>query len=307
MAKIRLNLDKTRMAKMAVTYVATFVGVLVCLTLFPPSEGYYWEPLPINIASSLLFALLTVLTIRMLNISITPLNAMGVALFLSLFSTGATQFFMRNEESLTQLAAQCIVPFFITQYLRVSKKDFGRWYLLMLLMGIFCSYTHNGITIPLCATFLWLSFRRKHFWRRACWPMVVGFCIGTVLSIWHVLHEDSVSAGFTAPVESTTQAIRLLWDTKIIVFGLGLTAYLLMQKKGRRTLRYIARRNAVLSICLAMSLLTLPLALLGVDNAIEGVCFFSMLMALATCQFVVKTNLKNRINKSLRSGTGKVW
>lgn len=292
MAKIPLNVDKTRMTKMAVTYVATFVAVLVCLTLFPPTGGYSFAPILINTASSLLFALLTVLTIRLLSISITPFNAMGVALFVALFSTSSTQFFMRNEESLSQLTSQCIVPFFITQYMRVSKKNFGRWYLLMVLMGIFCSYTHNGITIPLCATFIWLSFRRKHFWRQACWPMVVGFCAGTVLSIWHVLHEDSVSAGITAPVEITTQAIPLLWDTKIIVFGLGLTAYLLMQKKGRRTLRYITRRNAVLSICLAMSLLTLPLALLGVDNAIEGVCFFSMLMALATCQFIVKTTLK---------------
>ncbi|MEE1221986.1 MAG: hypothetical protein UHL07_00405 [Bacteroidaceae bacterium] len=277
------------MSKMAVTYVATFVAVLVCLTLIPPTEGYCSEPLPINTASSLLFALLTVLTIRLLNISITPFNAMGVALFLSFFSTSAAQFFMRNEESLAQLASQCIVPFFITQYMRVSRKNFGRWYLLMLLMGIFCSYTHNGITIPLCATFIWLSFRRKHFWRAACWPMVVGFCIGTGMSIWRVRHGDAVNAGMA---ESTTLALQLLWNTKIIVFGLGLTAYLLMQKKGRRTLRYIARRNAVLSTCLAMSLVTLPLALLGVDNAIEGVCFFTMLLSLATCQFILKTTLK---------------
>lgn len=289
MAQIPLNVDKTRMSKMAVTYVATFVAVLVCLTLIPPTEGYCSEPLPINTASSLLFALLTVLTIRLLNISITPFNAMGVALFLSFFSTSAAQFFMRNEESLAQLASQCIVPFFITQYMRVSRKNFGRWYLLMLLMGIFCSYTHNGITIPLCATFIWLSFRRKHFWRAACWPMVVGFCIGTGMSIWRVRHGDAVNAGMA---ESTTLAIQLLWNTKIIVFGLGLTAYLLMQKKGRRTLRYIARRNAVLSTCLAMSLVTLPLALLGVDNAIEGVCFFTMLLSLATCQFILKTTLK---------------
>lgn len=289
MARISLNIDKTRMSKMAVTYVATFVAVLICLTLFPPTEGYSSEPLPINAASSLLFALLTVLTIRLLNISITPLNAMGVALFLSFFSTSAAQFFMRNEESLAQLASQCIVPFFITQYMRVSKKNFGRWYLLMLLMGIFCSYTHNGITIPLCATFIWLSFRRKHFWRQACWPMVVGFCIGTGMSIWHVRHGEAVNAGIT---ESTTLAIQLLWSTKIIVFALALTVYLLMQKKGRRTLRYITRRNAVLSTCLAMSLLTLPLALLGVDNAIEGVCFFTMLLSLATCQFILKTTLK---------------
>ena len=289
MARIPLNVDKTRMSKMAVTYVATFVAVLVCLTLIPPTEGYCSEPLPINTASSLLFALLTVLTIRLLNISITPFNAMGVALFLSFFSTSAAQFFMRNEESLAQLASQCIVPFFITQYMRVSRKNFGHWYLLMLLMGIFCSYTHNGITIPLCATFIWLSFRRKHFWRAACWPMVVGFCIGTGMSIWRVRHGDAVNAGMA---ESTTLALQLLWNTKIIVFGLGLTAYLLMQKKGRRTLRYIARRNAVLSTCLAMSLVTLPLALLGVDNAIEGVCFFTMLLSLATCQFILKTTLK---------------
>ena len=289
MARIPLNVDKTRMSKMAVTYVATFVAVLVCLTLIPPTEGYCSEPLPINTASSLLFALLTVLTIRLLNISITPFNAMGVALFLSFFSTSAAQFFMRNEESLAQLASQCIVPFFITQYMRVSRKNFGHWYLLMLLRGIFCSYTHNGITIPLCATFIWLSFRRKHFWRAACWPMVVGFCIGTGMSIWRVRHGDAVNAGMA---ESTTLALQLLWNTKIIVFGLGLTAYLLMQKKGRRTLRYIARRNAVLSTCLAMSLVTLPLALLGVDNAIEGVCFFTMLLSLATCQFILKTTLK---------------
>ncbi len=285
-------MDRRRLTKMVITYMATFAVVLTCLSLFPPAGGYVWNPLLINTATSMLFSLLVVLTINLLNISATPINAAGVALFLLFFSTAANQFFLRDETSLAELSSQCVVPFFIFQYMRVSKKNFGRWHLLMLLMGIFCSYTHNGITIPLCATFILLSFRRRQFWRRACWPMVIGFCIGTTLSVWQMLSLGTESIGLVSPAQSTTQAIRLLWNTKIFLFGLGLAAYLLTQKKGRRTMRYIARRNAVLAICLGMSILTLPLALLGVDNAIEGVCFFSMLLALAICQFIVRINLK---------------
>lgn len=287
MARIPLNVDKTRMSKMAVTYVATFVAVLICLTVIPPTEGYCSQPLPINAASSLLFALLTVLTIRLLNISITPVNAMGVALFLSFFSTSAAQFFMRNEESLAQLASQCIVPFFITQYMRVSRKNFGRWYLLMLLMGIFCSYTHNGITIPLCAGFVWQGLlRRREFFHTACWPMVVGFVIGTSVSILQAVMNGTsdTPTDLHQSISQTTLALKTVWETKIFLISLGVTMYLTLSHRGRKLLLECVREQALLTSCVAFSLCTLPFAPLGLDNAMTGVCFFCMYWTLIICK-----------------------
>ncbi len=277
-------------------YWMVFAVVLLALLLFPPRGGYIWEPWVINTLCALLFALFVALTVRLLTIRPSLLNGVGVAAFLAFFSTSSELFFQRDEMSLIELSSQCIVPFFIMQYVRVSRKNFGRWYLLMLLMGIFCSYTHNGITVPLCLSFLWLSFRRRGFWRRACWPMVVGFFIGTGLSFWHVWRQPAPPPDIADVGHTATTVWGLLWSHKVIVYWMALSVYLSLQRNGRRTIHYMGLRHRVLGLCLLMSILTLPLALLGVANAVEGLCFFTMLWSLALSQFIVRINLKNTYN-----------
>ena len=162
-----------------IAYSLIFSGVWGCLTLFPPKGDYMWEPLPtgvlavINLLTTILFTLFVGLTARLARTDRTVVGILLTAVFIVFFCPGEEVFFDRDEAALTELASQCIAPFFISQYMRVSHKDFHRWYLLMFLMGIFCSYTHNGITIPLCCSFVWLAFqRRDRFFRLACWPMV---------------------------------------------------------------------------------------------------------------------------------------
>lgn len=275
-------------------YLAMFLGAWLCMSVFPPQGDSLWPPLFLNLATSLLFTLLVGLTARLANTNRTILGLGYTALFLIFFCPGAEQFFLRDKESLLELGSQCVVPFFISQYMRVSRKDFRRWYFLMLVMGIFCSYTHNGITIPLCTTFVWLSFlHRRQFFRQACWPMVVGFVIGTGLSLWHRWQGQDAPAPDLTAVTST--ALRTLWDTKVFLLSLGLTAYILTLKNGRRTLLYIARRHYVLAYCLVMSLLTLPFAPLGIENAVTGVCFFGMLWALFLSQSLILKYFNKRI------------
>lgn len=275
-------------------YIAIFLGAWLSLSLFPPLGELLWPPLFLNLATSLLFTLLVGLTARLANTDHTLLGLAYTALFLVFFCPGAELFFLRDEEGLLALGSQCVVPFFISQYMRVSRKDFRRWYFLMLVMGIFCSYTHNGITIPLCATFVWLSFlHRRQFFRQACWPMVVGFVIGTGLSLWHRWQGQEEPSPNLTTVTST--ALSTLWDTKVFLLALGLTAYILTLKNGRRTLLYIARRHYVLACCLVMSLLTLPFAPLGIENAVTGVCFFGMLWALFLSQSLILKYFNKRI------------
>ncbi len=284
--------DRHTLHKLALAYTPTLAAVLACLFVFPPQGGYVWEPLFINLSSGLLFTLLVLLTAHLLGIKHTIANALGIALFLVFFCPGADQFFLRDESGLTELSSQCIVPFFISQYNRVSRKNFRWWYFLMLLMGIFCSYTHNSITIPLCLSFVVLSFWRRQFFRRACWPMVVGFVIGTGLSLWHMLCDHPEDTGIAGNTLDTNTVLFTLWEAKVFVFAACLTLYLTFIRQGRRTIRYFARRNLVLTLCLMLSLLTLPLVPLGLENAITGLCFFSMLWLLAVGHFMLRINLK---------------
>ena len=126
--------------------------------------------------------------------------------------------------------------------------------------------------------------------------MVIGVIIGTGLSIWQ-RWDDSLTATINPEVMTTVTSIALktLWDTKVFVITLVLSAYLLSLKNGRKRLTHIIRRHYVISLCTFMSLLTLPFAPLGIENAVTGVCFFSMLWLLFLCQYLVAEYLNRKI------------
>ena len=152
----------------------------------------------------------------------------------------------------------------------------------MLLMGIFCSYTHDSITIPLCAAFLTLSYlQRDRLFRLACWPMVIGFAIGTTLTLLQSAYWNSAAWGdLTALSTQTADGFAQLWETKVFIFATLLTIYFLSSRKRRRRLWRISREHKLLTYCLLYSFCAIPFAPLGLDNAISGVCFFCMFWAL---------------------------
>lgn len=283
-----------------IAYCIIFFGVWIGMAIFPPIGGYIWDAWVINISTSLFFTLLVALTAQLARTDRTILGIIATATFLIFFCPGEEAFFTRDESALSELSAQCIVPFFISQYTRVSQKDFHRWYLLMLLMGIFCSYTHNGITIPLCCAFVWLAFqRRERFFRQACWPMVIGVIIGTGLSIWQKRNDSLNMATDLETITSVTNiALKTLWDTKVFMLSIILTGYVYSMKKGRRQLEHVAQRHYVIALCSIFSLCTLPFAPLGIENAVTGVCFFSMYWVLFLCHHLVR---KWNINKYYKS------
>ncbi len=287
----------------SVAYILVFFGVWGSLMLFPPKGNYMLEPWPVgislavNICTAVLFTLFVYLTAHLARTDSTFVGILATAAFIIFFCPGEEVFFDRDEAALTELSSQCIVPFFIAQYNRVSQRDFHRWYLLMLLMGIFCSFTHNGITIPLCCAFVWLAFqRRERFFRQACWPMVIGVIIGTGLSLYQ-RWGDSLTATVDPEVMTavTSIALKTLWDTKVFVLSLVLTGYLLSTRRGRKDILYIFRRHYVLTLCCLFSLFTLPFAPLGIENAVTGVCFFSMFWLLFLCQYLVEKYLNRKI------------
>lgn len=278
-------------------YGIIFFGVWLGLAAYAPVGGYVWDPWVINICTTTLFTLFVCLTARLARTDQTVAGIIATAAFIIFFCPGEEVFFERDLNALGELSSQCIVPFFIGQYTRVSQKDFHRWYLLMLLMGVFCSYTHNGITIPLCCAFVWLAFqRRERFFRQACWPMVVGVIIGTGLSIWQMRHDSlNLATDLEVMTSVTNIALKTLWETKVFVLSIAITAYLASRKEGRRVLKYIARRHYVLALCGIFALLTVPFAPLGIDNAITGVCFFSMFWVLFLFQYHAQKYFNRKI------------
>lgn len=259
-------------------------GMTVLMLAFVPvqggSETLAW---PLILSQTLLFVLLVGLSARLIGWHDRVEGLVMTALFLLIFLPTSELLFRRDFESLIALASQCIVPFFIGQYNRIRPLPFHRWYTLMLLMGIFCSYTHNGITIPLCSSFVWMAYRnRDRFFRTACWPMVIGFVIGTGLSIWknRVADPSSEDSYLGALSSHTAQALVILWDTKIFIPAIGLTAYLSANRWGRKLVRRVAEEHTLLSACVVFSFCTMPFAPLGLDNAIQGVCFFCMYWTL---------------------------
>ncbi len=292
-----VSFNMKAMGRAAAIYGVVFLFVWLCLSLCPPVGGYVWDPWFINVSSALLFTLLVALTARLLDTDHTLLGLVSTALFLILFCPGSAHYFQRDEAALVELVSQCIVPFFIRQYVQVSRRHFAKLYFLMLLMGILCSYTHNSITIPLCATFVWVSFlRRHHFFRRACWPMVVGFVIGTGLSVWQARSLDPAPlVDISHAASRLTTIVRTLWDTKVFVLAMLTSAYMATQRGGRRLIMHISRRQYVLSYCMLMSLIALPFAPLGIDNAVNGLCFFSMLWELSVLKYIVFIYLHRRL------------
>lgn len=286
--------------RLIISYVAVGIFVLYLLNSIPVPGGYTIEPWIINSSITLMFVLLVFLTARLARMNRTGTGVLLTAAFLILFSPGFEDIYLRDVPALVSLGSQCIVPFFMGQYTRIRRKDFNRWYALMLLMGIFCSYTHNGIAIPLCATFLWLSFRHFHgFFGRACWPMVVGFAIGTTMSILFNAEPkapvDLVADTIQQMPSTAMEVLGTLWNTKIFVISVGVTGYLFYSMTGRLMLLHIARRHYALCSCLGFSLISMPLAPLGIDNAVEGVCFFCMFWLLFIARYWVERHWNKRM------------
>lgn len=282
-----------RIHRLVYSYLIVAVFVFSMLYSLPVPGGYTIEPWVINTCITLMFVLLVFLTARLARMNRTGTGVLLTAAFIMLFNPGAEDIYLRDWPALESLGSQCIVPFFMGQYTRIRRKDFSRWYALMLLMGIFCSYTHNGIAIPLCVTFLWLSFRHFHgFFGRACWPMVVGFAIGTTMSILFNLEPqtpvDLVTTTIREMPSTTMEVLSTLWDTKVFVISLAVTGYFFYSVTGRLMLQRIARRHYVLCGCLISSLFSMPLAPLGIDNAAEGVCFFCMFWLLFIARYWVE-------------------
>lgn len=285
------------LCKRDIAYGIIFSTIMIGLTMFPSGEEPLWESWLIDFCTASLFTLLVYLTAHLARTDRTIVSVIITAGFILFFCPREEMFFARTEASLAELSSQCIVPFFISQYNRVSQKDFHRWYLLMLLMGIFCSYTHNGITIPLCCTFIWLAFqRRERFFRQACWPMVIGVIIGTGLSIWSIRNESlSMVTSLTVITSVTSIALKTLWETKIFVISILLTIYFSATRQRRKIMLYTFRRHYVLTLCCLFSLITLSFAPLGIQNAITGVSFFSMFWVLFLCQHLSEIYLKHKI------------
>ena len=263
-------------------YTFVFATLLLALALLPKTGGYIWQPELINPLIAVLFTLLVYLVARIADAHRTATGIIGTAVFTLLFCPGAHTLFNRDEGALMELCSTCIVPFFISQYTRISTKNFRYGYFLMLLMGIFCSYTHDGIAIPLCASFMLMSYLQyDRFFRMACWPMVTGFALGTTLA---VLHSDRFSVGqlsdWATLSSQTAEAFLILWETKVFIVATLLTVYFSVSRRRRRELLRIFQRHKLISYCVLFSFCTLPFAPLGLDNAISGVCFFCMFWVL---------------------------
>lgn len=269
--------------EMAITYLCIFLLVGLMMALLPTHEWMVWEPAVVIPICALLFTLLVYLSAQLAGTGKGVVEVACTALFVLFFLPGADNFFARDEEAMLELSSQCIVPFFITQYQRVSQRDYRHVYALMLLMGIFCSYTHDGITLPLCGSFLWLAFvNRDTFFKTACWPMVIGFLIGTAFSIWHHLHtgQSDMPDGLQGMLSRTGETLLLLWNTKVFLLSVALTSYLSVNRWGRRLLAKKFHEHTLLCCCAMLSFCVLPFAPLGIDNAVTGVCFFCMYWAL---------------------------
>ncbi|GEM_PF-239373 len=289
------------------SYLLVFAVMLVALVLLPKEGGYIWQPEVINPLVALLFTLLVYLTARIAGTNHTAVGIVGTAVFILLFCPGAPDFFYRDEQALMELCSTCIVPFFISQYTRISTKNFRYGYFIMLLMGIFCSYTHDGITIPLCASFMLMSYlQRDCFFRLACWPMVTGFALGTTLALLHSGYFSTVQLSDLAALSSqTATAFLILWETKVFLVAMLLTIYFSISRRRRRELLRIFQHHKLISYCVLFSFCTLPFAPLGLDNAISGVCFFCMFWVLFLFQSLMarRTGASGRTAEPLNAST----
>ena len=260
-------------------------------------QPFILTPDAFQVSATLLFLLLVYLTSRLARTDKTGLGVLCTGLFIILFNPGMDMCMVGDEEGLMELGSQCMVPFFMMQYARVRTKDFSYGYFLMFLMGIFCSYTHNGVAIPLCACFLWITWRhRERFFKMACWPMVIGFVIGTSLSIFTTQDRSTTLPEQFMNMSTTTwKALATLWDTKVFVLSVVATAYLLNSQGGRDMMRHMVRRHYAVCVCMAFSILSLPLAPLGINNAVTGVCFFCMFWLLFITKYMVEKHFGKKM------------
>lgn len=267
------------------TYLLIFLFVCLILAIVPKAGGYIWDPRIIIPATATMFTLLVWLVARFVGTDQNSVELMLTAVFILVFAPGSHLFFARDEDALIELSSQCIVPFFLTQYKRISRKNFRRAYGFMLFMGVFCSSTHDGITLPLCLAFLLLAWqRRNEFFRLACWPMVTGWLIGTILQFTTQDQLPDLTPDIELLTSHTTMVLGLLWDTKIFVFASLLTFWLTTTSWGRAVLLRTLRRQRLIAYSLLFALSCVPFVPLGIDNAVTGVCFFGMLWALLLCQ-----------------------
>lgn len=268
--------------KIRLAYLFVFLCMLLTLALLPKRGGYIWQPEFIISLSALLFTLLVYLIGRITHTTDSVGGVIGTACFVLLFCPEARHFFNRDETAIVELTSTCIIPFFISQYYRISTKDFKYGYFLMLLMGIFCSYTHDSITIPLCAGFLVMSYmQRNRLFKLACWPMVIGFVIGTTLTILKSTYLDmTVFSNWHTLSNQTADGLVQLWETKVFLFAVLITIYFMLSSKRRKAMIHIIHDHRLLTYCLLFSLCAIPFAPLGLDNAISGVSFFCMFWVL---------------------------
>lgn len=293
---------KPQSMKLQLTYLVIFLAMLAALAVLPKTGGYIWQPEVINTVSALLFTLLVYLTGHIAHSARNIIGVLCTMLFILLFCPGSALFFNRDETAVVELGSACIVPFFISQYNRISNKNFKYGYFLMLLMGIFCSYTHDSITIPLCAAFLTLAYlQRDRLFRLACWPMVIGFAIGTTLAVLRANRWQEIPL----MEANTLHGLAQLWETKVFIFATLLTIYFLSSRKRRKRLWRISREHKLLTYCLLYSLCAIPFAPLGLDNAISGVCFFCMFWALFLFQQLLEL-IRERRRSARTSPTGLV-
>ncbi len=267
------------------TYLFIFLFTTLVMAFVPKAGESVWDPRIIVPMTAAMFTLLVWLVARFIDTDRAPLEILVTAGFILLFAPGSHLFFSRDEDALIELGSQCIVPFFLTQYKRISRKDFTKAYGFMLLMGIFCSFTHDGITLPLCLAFLLQAWqRRDEFFRLACWPMVIGWLVGTILQFLTRDHLPSLAPNLQVLTSRTALVLGLLWDTKVFVVAVALTFWLSTTSWGRAELRRTLRRQRLIAYSLLFSLSCVPFAPLGIENTVTGVCFFGMLWALLLCQ-----------------------
>ena len=284
-------------------YLFIFIIMGLTLALLPKQGGFIWQPEFIVTLSALLFTLLVYLVGHIAHTNKTTTGIIGTAVFILLFCPESYKFFYRDEIAIMELFSICIVPFFISQYNRISTKDFKYGYFLMLLMGIFCSYTHDSITIPLCLSFLMLPYvQRERLFRLACWPMVIGFVIGTTLAILKSAYFNSaIFHNWHMLSCHTTDGLTQLWETKVFIFAVLTTIYFLISKQRRTLLLHIFHHQKLLTYCLLFSFCAIPFAPLGLDNAISGVSFFCMFWVLILCHYLMEQFRNRHIRKTSQS------
>ena len=277
------------------TYLIIFLTGCLLLAIVPKVGGLVWDPqviIPLTVA---MFTLLVWLVARFIGTDRTAIEVAVTALFIALFNPSASLFVSCDEEALIELSSQCIVPFFLTQYRRLGHKSFSRGYTLMLLMGIFCSFTHDAITIPLCLAFLMLAWkRRSEFFRLAIWPMVCGWVVGTVLQFVARRHMPDLQPDLQLLTWHTTRTLALLWDTKAFVLAMALTLWFTTTPWGRNALLHMLHRQRLIAYSLFFALATVPFAPLGIENTVTSVCFFAMLWAMLLIQQLIRRSVAAR-------------